>query len=143
MPSKSLVARAVEWAWERDEGGQPSTRQTVRYTLTLYTLMLVAIVLAGGGLLVTGHRTAASMLLVFGIWFTAFMGAINVCWEWLKYRSRVRAESNPAAPTGPSRELASDITIQPDTKIGFIVTIVGIATLFVSFEIALFLVSNL
>lgn len=143
MGSKSLIDRTIEWAWERDEVGQPSTRQTVAYTITLYVIALSLIVVSGVVLSYLGFEAAAFSLLIFGIWFTAFMGVVNIGWEWLKYRSDDRRSGRSQAPTGPERELAPDIKIDVDTKIGFIVTVAGLLSLLLSFQVALFIVSHL
>lgn len=137
----SFVKRLATWAWERDEVGQAATRETLQYTVVMYVVTLTLIVLAGGLLAVLGYRTAAVGILIFGIWFTAFVGAINIGWELLQYRStRRRAESPDPPDDGPKRELAPDFSIDEDTKIGFVVTVLGLIVLFVSFELARWLI---
>lgn len=133
----SLLKRTAKWAWERDETDQPATRETLEYTVVLYVVALALIVLAGGLFAALGYRTSAVATLIFGIWFTAFIGAINIGWELLKYRStRRRAESPDVSDDGPQRELAPDFSIDEDTKIGFVVTVLALVVLFVSFELA-------
>lgn len=143
MTLKTLLQRTLRWAWERDEAGQPATRETIRHTVTMYVVGLVLIVVTGVVLSQLGYGTFSSSLLLFGIWFTTFIGVVNVSWEWLQYRHEAREQAASTEPTGPQRELAPDIRIDPDTKIGFLVTLAGILSLVVSFEVALFLVGNL
>lgn len=133
----ALLRRTAEWAWERDEVDRPSSKRTVRFTAVLYVVALVAIVLAGGVLSAAGHRGIGGPLLVFGIWFTGFAGSVNVSWEWLKYRSERRdAAASGREREAPERELAPDIRIADDTKIGFVVTLVGLCAMYLSFELA-------
>lgn len=137
----SFAKRLAAWAWERDEVGQAATRETLKYTAVMYVVTLGLIVLAGGLLAVLGYRTAALGTLVFGIWFTAFIGAINIGWELLQYRSKRRREASPdPLADGPERELAPDFSLDEDTKIGFVVTVLALVVLFVSFELARWLI---
>lgn len=137
----SLLERTARWAWERDEVGQAATRETLQYTVVMYVVALALIALAGGLLAALGYRTAAVGTLVFGLWFTAFIGAINIGWEWLQYRSKRGQAASPDPPDdGPQRELAPDFAVAEDTKIGFVVTLLALVTLFVSFELARWLI---
>jgi hypothetical protein len=129
------------WAWERDEVGQAATTETLQYTVFMYVVALTLVVITGGLLAVLGYRTAAVGTLIFGIWFTAFIGSINIGWELLQYRSeRRRAESPDSPDDGPQRELAPDFSLDEDTKIGFVVTVLALVVLFVSFELARWLI---
>lgn len=138
---RSLLERTARWAWQRDEVGQAATRETLQYTVVMYVVALALIVVAGGLLSALGYRTAAVGILIFGISFTAFIGAINIGWELLQYRvERRRARSSDPPADGPQRELAPDLRIAEDTKIGFVVTVLALVTLFVSAELARWLI---
>lgn len=140
----SLLRRTAEWAWARDEVDPGSTPETLRYTVVMYTVTLGLIVAAGVVFVALGYRTSAFAVLLFGIWFTTFVGAMNVGWEFLKLRSaRRRARRSAPEPTGPERELAVTIRLAEDTKIGFLVTVLALVVLFVSFELAQWLVDVL
>lgn len=133
----SLLRRTAAWAWARDEVGEEATAETVRYTGVMYLLAIVIITLVGALLAAFGYETLAFALLLFGIFFVAFIGAINVSWEFLKYRSaRRRAAGIVSESTGPDRELSVDIQLAEDTKIGFLVTVVGLVVLYAAFELA-------
>lgn len=140
-PDGSLLQRTARWAWQRDETGSQTTRETVQYTVVLYAVTLAIVVFVGGLLSALGYRTFAIGILVFGVWFTTFIGAINIGWELLKYRSERRSAEAPEAESeGSQRELAPDFTVSEDTKIGFIVTVLALVALFVSFELARWLI---
>ena len=143
MPSRSLLERTIRWAWTRDEVNPPTNEETLRYTITMYVVALALIVATGVVLSQLGYGTLSFSLLLFGIWFTTFIGVVNIGWEWLRYRYERREAESPTEPTGPRRELAPDIRIDPDTKIGFLVTIVAIASLLISFEVALFIIARI
>jgi hypothetical protein len=119
--------------------GQATTRETVRYTVVTYTVALVLITVGGGAAIALGYRTLGVAFLVFGIWFTAFIGSVNIGWELFKYRATNRPAAS-AADDGPGRELAPDIRLAVDTKIGFVVTVLGLVVLVVSFELVSWLV---
>lgn len=142
MDSKSLLQRTLRWAWTRDEVNPPTTRETLRHTVTMYVVVLAIIIATGAVLSRFGYGTFSFSLLLFGIWFTTFIGVVNIGWEWMRYRHEVREAESPTEPTEPKRELAPDISIDPDTKIGFIVTIGGILSLMVSFQVALFIIGR-
>lgn len=143
MTSKSLLERTLRWAWTRDEVNPPTNEETLRYTVTMYVVVLALIVATGAVLSQLGYGTFSFSLLLFGIWFTTFIGAINIGWEWLRLRYERREAESPTERAGPQRELAPDIRIDPDTKIGFVVTVVGILSLIVSFEVALFIIARI
>jgi hypothetical protein len=142
MDSKSLLQRTLRWAWTRDEVNPPTTRETLRYTVTMYVVTLGLIIVTGVVLSQLGYGTLSFSLLLFGIWFTTFIGVVNIGWEWMRYRYEVREAESPTEPSGPQRELAPDIRIDPDTKIGFIVTVAGILSLMVSFQVALYIIGS-
>lgn len=140
----ALLKRTAVWAWQRDEVGVEATRETLRHTVVLYAVALVVIVASGAGLAAFGHPAAGFAVLLFGIWFTAFIGAINIGWEFLKLRAnRRRAEAPAVEPAGPTRELAPGFELAEDTKIGFVVTVLALLVLFVAFELARWLVGVL
>lgn len=133
----SLVRRTVAWAWTRDEVAAETTRATVLYTVVMYATALLLIILTGVLLTVSGYETTGFGFLLFGIMFTSFIGAVNVGWELLKYRSVVRSGVVDEPPdVGPQRELAPDFQLAEDTKIGFLVTVAGLVVLVGSFELA-------
>lgn len=134
-----LVARTARWAWERDEVGEPSTRQTVQYTVLMYSVALGLTVVSGAGLAAIGHPEFATALLMFGIWVFVIFGMIGAGWEWIAYRRSQRPPQPERA--GPQRELAPDIQIAADTKIGFVVSIGAIIALVLSYEVALLVIS--
>lgn len=137
----SFARRLAAWAWTRDEVGEAVTEETIQYTVVMYVVALALIVLAGGLLAELGYRTVAVGTLVFGIWFTAFIGAINIGWELLQYRSSRRQVTPPDSPTdGPERELAPDFSFDEDTKIAFVVTVMALVVQFVAFEVARWLI---
>lgn len=139
---KGLLRRTIRWAWERDEVGQPSTKQTVKYTAIMYGLAVALAILSGVALAVTGYPTVATALLTFGIWILVIFGTINVGWEWIAYRLSRRAGDRPEREhQGPTRELAPDIRIADETKVGFVVTVAALVALVVSYELALAVVS--
>lgn len=140
MDPRSLLRRTVRWAWTRDEVDAPTTRETLRYTVAMYAGALAMVVAAGAALSRLGYGTLSFSLLLFGIWFTTFVGVVNVGWEWMRYRYEAREAASPTEPSEPTRELAPDISIDPDTKIGFVATVAGLLSLFVSFEVALFVI---
>ena len=142
MDARSLLERTLRWAWTRDEVNPPTTRETLRYTVTMYVVTLGLIIATGVTLAQLGYGTFSFSLLLFGIWFTTFVGVVNIGWEWLRYRREVREAESPTEPSEPTRELAPDITIHPDTKIGFIVTVAGILSLMASFQVALFIIEH-
>lgn len=137
----SLLERTARWAWKRDEVGPAATRETLRYTVVMYVLAFALVLGSGGILSAIGYRTAAVGMFIFGIWFTAFIGTINIGWELLRYRSdQGPSASADASEEGPTRELAPDLSIDEDTKIGFVVTVLALVALFVSFELAQWLI---
>lgn len=142
MDAKALIQRTLRWAWTRDEVNPPTTRETLRYTVTMYVVALALIIATGVALSQLGYGTFSFSLLLFGIWFTTFIGVVNIAWEWMRYRYEVREAESPSEPEEPQRELAPDINIDPDTKIGFIVTVAGILSLIVSFQVALFIIEH-
>lgn len=131
----SLLRRMARWAWERDEVDPGTTTETLLYTVAMYGVTLLLITLAGVGLAAFGHRSTAFALLLFGISFTAFIGVVNIGWELLQLRGTWHRAAGPSA-AGPQRELAPDIRVAQDTKIGFLVTLVGLVVLYVAFELA-------
>lgn len=134
----SLIKRTVAWAWTRDEVGAEATRATVLYTVVIYVVALALITLTGVLFTVAGYVTTGFGFLLFGIAFTSFIGAINIGWELLKYRS----DDLDASPDdGPQRELAPDLRLADDTKYGFVLTVAGLVVLVVSFEIATWLIT--
>ena len=135
--ARSLLRRTAAWAWARDEVDTGSTPETLRYTAVMYAVTLGLIVAAGVGMAALGYRTSAFAVLLFGLWFTAFIGAMNVGWEFLKLRAARRPTPEP---TGPRRELAPDLRLAEDTKIGFVVTVLALVVLFASFELARWLI---
>lgn len=138
----SLIKRTVAWAWTRDEVGAEVTRATVLYTVVMYVVALVLITLTGVLFTVAGYETTGFGFLLFGIAFTSFIGAINIGWELLKYRSDAGSDDPDASPDdGPQRELAPDLRLAEDTKIGFVLTVAGLVVLVVSFEIAKWLIT--
>lgn len=140
--AKSMLERTAAWAWNRDETGREATRQTVIYTVTMYSVALGLTLAVGIGLSVYGNRAAGFSLLIFGTWFTAFMGSVNIVWEWLKYREQNR-ENTKQEDTGPERELAPDFSIKPDTWIGFVVTIIALITLVLAYQLSVYIIGNL
>lgn len=138
----SLIKRTVAWAWSRDEVGAEATRATVLYTAVMYAVALVLITLTGVLFTVAGYTAAGFGFLLFGIGFTSFIGSINIGWELLKYRSATRAYDSDESPDdGPQRELAPDLRLAEDTKIGFVLTVVGLIVLVLSFEVAKWLIT--
>lgn len=137
----SLVRRTVAWAWTRDEVAAETTRATVLYTVVMYATALLLITLTGVLLTVSGYETTGFGFLLFGIGFTSFIGAINIGWELLKYRSDSRDEADEPPDDGPQRALAPDLRLAEDTKIGFVLTVVGLVVLVVSFEVAQWLIA--
>lgn len=135
----SLVRRTVAWAWTRDEVAAETTRATVLYTVVMYATALLLITLTGILLTVSGYETTGFGFLLFGIAFTSFIGAINVGWELLKFRSGSRPDES--TDDGPQRELAPDIRLADDTKFGFVLTVAGLVVLVVSFEVAKWLIT--
>ncbi len=139
--AKSLLERTARWAWTRDETGKPATMRTIGYTITLYTVAFL-LTIAGGVLLwLYGNQAAGFSILIFGTWFTAFMGAVNIGWELLQFRAENREPAEQ--DEGPDRELAPDITVEDDTIIGFVVTVFGIVALILAYELAIYITSTL
>jgi hypothetical protein len=139
--AKSILKRTARWAWTRDETGKPATMRTIGYTITLYTVAFVLTIAAGVLLWLYGNQAAGFSILIFGTWFTAFMGAVNIGWELLQFRAENREP--PAESEGPDRELAPDITVEDDTIIGFIVTVFGLVALILAYELAISITASL
>lgn len=134
----SLIKRTVAWAWTRDEVGAEATRATVLYTVVMYVVALALITVTGVLFTVAGYETTGFGFLLFGIAFTSFIGAINIGWELLKYRS----DAPDVSPDGgPQRELAPGLRLADDAKYGFVLTVAGLVVLVVSFEIATWLIT--
>lgn len=102
----------------------------------MYGTLFVLVFLTGVFLVYLGHRTIAYGFWLFGISFTGFMGAINIVWDVLNYRQDQQADPDPATDApGPQRELAPDFQLSDDAKFGFIVTVIGLVVLVISFEL--------
>ncbi|MFB6361320.1 MAG: hypothetical protein ABEH59_08365 [Halobacteriales archaeon] len=139
--AKSLLERTARWAWTRDETRDETTAETIRYTVTLYSVAFGLTLTAGMLLWVYGNQALGFSILIFGTWFTAFMGAVNIGWELLKFRAENREPSTEEQ--GPERELAPDYTVKDDTVIGFVVTVFGIVALILAYQLAIFITSTL
>lgn len=138
----SLIGRTVAWAWSRDEVGAEATRATVLYTVVMYVIALGLITFTGVVFTLAGYEATGFGFLLFGIGFTSFIGSITIGWELLKYRSAARADDPDESPDeGSRRELAPDLRLAEDTKIGFVLTMVGLIALILSFEVAKWLIS--
>jgi hypothetical protein len=103
----------------------------VTYTVVLYVVALFVIVLGTIALALLGYGDIATMLWLFGILFTAFIGAINVGWEVMKYwLARREAHAGPAPEPEPKPELAVEFEFAEDTIIGFVVTLFALLVLY-------------
>lgn len=142
MDATSLLRRTLRWAWTREEAHTRSTKATLRYTATLYMVALALIIATGVVLSQLGYSTLSFSLLLFGIWFTTFMGIVNVGWEWMQYRQEAKEVEPPTEPAGPQRELAPDLRLDPEIRTGFIATVAGLLSLMVSYRFALFIIEN-
>lgn len=138
--AKSRLERTAAWAWNRDETGRQVTKQTVGYTVIMYSLAFAVTVTIGVVLSVYGYRGVGLSLLIFGTWFTGFMGSVNIVWEWLKYREQNRDKSTDRQETGPDRELAPEFSVRPDTWIGFIVTIIALISLVLAYQLSFYII---
>lgn len=138
----ALCKRAAHWAWTRDEVDQETSRDRVLFISVMYVTVFVLVLVAGAVSLQFGHRSAGLGFWYFGLTFTGFIGAVAISWELLRYRSDRRTDRTPAR-AGPDRDLAPDLHVSRDTKIGFIVTLCGLAALLGAFQLARLLVSSL
>lgn len=139
----SIYRRTARWAWTRDESDRSVSRNTVLFTAVIYVTALVLVGLAGALLGFLGYRSAAVSTWVFGIWFTTFIGSINVGWELLQLWSTGRTESPDERAEGdPGRELAPNVRLSRDTKIGLVVTVLALLVLIASFRIAVRLAAS-
>jgi len=133
----STLKRTANWAWTREESDRTSSKDTLLYTAVMYATALGLVLLAGGVLLVLQYRSVATPLLVFGIWFTTFVGSMNVVWELLQLReARCESGTDGRGDDGPRRELAPEFRPSRDAKIGFVVTVVALGALLLSFRLA-------
>lgn len=140
--AKSLLRRTAEWAWTREETRQETTVQTIGYTVTLYGIAFGLSIAAGILFWVYGNQALGFSILIFGTWFTAFMGTVNIGWELLKFRAE-RREPADAEGDGPQRELAPNLTVEDDTVIGFVVTVFGLVALVLAYQLAIYITSTL
>lgn len=132
-----LVRRAVRWAWVRDEVQATSTREKVLYFVVLYAVWFGLLVAAGLGLGLAGYGDAAAAVWFFGVWFSAFMAAVDIAWEGLRYVADRRDDRIDGPDRdGPTRELAPTVRVDRDTWIGFVVTVVALVVLVASIELA-------
>lgn len=130
-----LVRRAARWAWVREEVQETSTREKVLNFIVLYAGWFGLLVAAGLGLELAGYGAAASALWLFGVWFSAFMAAVDIAWEGLRFVAD-RRDDRTDGREGPTRELAPTVRPDRDTWIGFVVTVIALVVLVVSIELA-------
>lgn len=133
-----LYRETIRWAWLRDEVQETATREKVLYFVVLYGSWFVVMLGVGLALQAGGYASAAEGVWFFGIWFSAFMAAIDVAWEGLGYLLERRDErAGPRPEPDSRRELGRDLRPARDTWVGFVVTVVALVMLFLSYELVL------
>lgn len=137
-----VCKRAIHWVWTRDEVDQDTSRDRVLFMAVLYGTFFALVLLAGGVLLRLGRPTVAIGFWYFGIPFSAFVGAVAISWEALRLRYD-RRSTGAGRRSKPERDLAPDLALSRDTKIGFVVTFIGLAALLVGLQLTRLLVTGL
>ena len=109
----------------RPEVGQTVTLGHVRRMALLYSGLFVAALGIGWTLWVTGSEGLALTVWLFGNGFTAFMGVLTVTWDLFEYLEDRQPE--PSRGGTPDRELAPEIGLSRDMRIGLRVLLVLLA----------------
>lgn len=109
----------------RPEIGQTVTLGHVKRMAVLYSGLFVAALGIGWALWVTGSEGLALTVWLFGNGFTAFMGVLTVTWDLFEYLEDRRPEPSGGGTT--DRELAPEVGLSRDTRIGIRVMLVLLA----------------
>lgn len=107
----------------RQEVDQTVTLGHVKRTGALYALLFGVTLALGSVLWVQGARGLALVVWLFGTGFTAFVGIVTVCWDLFEYLDDRRDEPRATA----ERELAPDLSLSQDVRIGAKVLLVLLA----------------
>jgi hypothetical protein len=108
----------------RPEVDQTVTLGHVKRMAVLYSGLFVAALGIGWALWVTDSEGLALTVWLFGNGFTAFMGVLTVTWDLFEYLEDRR---EPSGDGTTDRELAPEVGLSRDTRIGLRVMFVLLA----------------